>query len=536
MQKKILLANIYSGLYHGRWIGHAPYILRAYARKFEVSKQFDLLVRQFHSNDSVENIVRSIANEKPDMVGLSLYVYNAEKTLAVIHKLKCCVILGGPHVTGVEKELLYNNSKLDIVVTGEGEKIFVQLLEHFAGLTELNKIPGTTTRVVQNAPVKDLVDLNSIPSVYKEIIDDLSAPANICFETSRGCPYNCGYCAWSFDKKVRYYDLSRVLKDLETICNSKKVRVIQSADASFFSNRQRAKTILRHLIQLSSKQEFFFEVNIEHVDDELIDLMSQLPNQEFSFGIQAVDEIANKIMGRPFNKDIFKIKFQKIAKKLCKAQLHIDILFPLPGDTLLGFKRSIEFALHLDNVHFIKFNSLILLPGSEFFKNKEKYGFSLRNEETRLVESCNTFSKEDLKEAIKYANYTVVLHSNTRFKQCIKLFAAKRNAGMIDVFEEIINKLPFDLFDGEVLPEMITAKMTDDELLLKLAPSYFNYGKLIRFFNKYTNNEYESLLKGWRKAFLPSGHIKFPILLKLIARRLKMFYSVSSNPRFSYEN
>lgn len=536
MSKKVLLANIYSGLYHGRWIGLAPYILRAYARQFEIGKQYEITVCQFHNEDSIEDVVDKINTINPDIIGLSLYVYNSKKTLEVISRMSCHVVLGGPHVTGVEKELLAENKNVSVIVTGEGEKPFVQLLEHFAGQMDVGKIPGVTTRESHVAPGQDLVDLNTIPSVYQEIVDDLTVPSNVCFETSRGCPYKCGYCAWSYDSKMRYYDLERVLKDLDIVCSNKNVKIIQSADSSLFCNRKRAKVILQHLILLNPRQEFFFELHIEHVDDELIDLMAKLPNQEFSFGIQAVDEQTNRQMGRTFNQNVFKENFSKMAHKLTKAQLHVDILFPLPGDTLQGFKRSIEFALNLEKVHFIKFNSLILLPGSEFFRNRSKYGFVLRDEDTRLVESCNTFSKEDLKNAIKYANYAVVLHSNSCFKECMKKFARDRGLSIIDAFEEILDTLPFDLFDGEKLPEMITAKMTDDELLLRLAPAYFNFSRMVKFFRTQTIGKYDDELKGWNKSFLPTGHIKAGLLLKLVVRRIKMFFISHKNRKVACES
>lgn len=523
--KKILLATVYSDLYHGRWVGLAPYILRAYVKQYAISSKYEILVKQFHSDYSEEKIIKEISEIEPDIIGLSLYVYNSKRTLDVVNKINGTILLGGPQVTGVEKEILAQNGNVDIIVTGEGEKTFLRLLEHFAGEQEIENIPGITSRTISNKPEDELIDLNTIPSVYQEIVEDLTTPSNICFETSRGCPFKCGYCAWSFDKKMRYYNIDTVLDNLRIISSSSKVKVIQSSDSSLFCNKQRAKKILSELIRINPKQEFYFELNIEHVDDELIELMAQLPNQEFSFGLQAVDGNANKVMGRNFNADTFRTNFNKMSKKLKKAQLHVDIIFPLPGDTLEGFKRSIEFALSLDKLHYIKFNTLILLPGSEFFKNKDKYSFVLRDEETRLVESCYSFSKEDLKEAIKFANFAVVLHSNTTFKKVLMKFAEEKNMSVLDSFEDLFVNLPFDLFDGEDFPEMITETMTDDQLLLKLAPTFFNYGKMVRFFRKYSNGKYKKDLKGWRKAFLSTGPIEFRLLLKLIARRIKMIPS-----------
>ncbi|MBI5806434.1 B12-binding domain-containing radical SAM protein [candidate division TA06 bacterium] len=524
--KKIMLVNIYDGLYGGDWVGLAPYVLKAYAGQFEVSKSFDIATSQFGRQDSVGKIVRKIKSEDPDAVGFSLYVYNIRKTLDVIKQLDCIVIVGGPQVTGVEKDLLAGNRKIDIVVTGEGEKAFKELLEYFAGLKKIENIPGTTTRSSQVAPSIEMIDLNKIPPVHGQIVRDHPRAENICIETSRGCPYRCGYCAWAIDKKMRYYDMGRILGDFETICRQPGIKNIYLADASLFFNKERAKTVLAHIIKLSPKKKFYFELNLEHVDDELIDLMAQLPNQDFSFGIQAVDPEPNEKAGRSFDPILFRERFQRISGKLRKAQLLVDIIYPLPGDTLEGCKRSIEFALSLDKVHLIKFNPLILLPGSEFFRNRERYGFKLRDDVVRTVEACNTFLPEDVKQAIKYANYTCLIQANSKFKSVIRLAAKKKNIGMLEYMDELVQTLPFDLFDGGELPEMITAERDDEKYFLGMVPAYLNYGRLIKHFKEHTRHEYDHLLAGWITSFGDLGIGKMgpgswvKVLWALINRRL----------------
>ena len=521
--RKIILVSIFDGLYGGDWVGLAPYVLRAYAGQHEISKKYEILVRQFGRKDSVASIVSRIKDCEPDAVCLSLYVYNARKTLEVVKYLNCCVIIGGPQVTGVEKELLEENRKIDIVVTGEGEAVFKNLLEHFVGLKKIEDIPGTTTRDSQKAPSTEMIDLDTIPSVQEQIARDHPRAENICIETSRGCPYKCGYCAWAFDKRMRYFDLGRILQEFNAICRQPGIKNIYLADASLFFNKERAKVILRHIIALTPKQKLYFELNLEHVDDELIDLMAQLPNQDFSFGIQAVDPDPNAQAGRSFDPALFRERFQKVAGRLKKAQLLVDIMYPLPGDTLEGCKRSIEFAMSLDKVHLIKFNPLILLPGSEFFRNKEKYGFKLRDDVVRTVEACNTFPLEDVKQAIKYANYTGLIQANAKFKAAMRMAAMKRNVGMLDLMEELVETMPFDLFDGGEMPEMITAERDDEKYFLGVAPAYLKYGKLVKHFKKYTRHEYDHSLNGWRLAFgdLGLGRTKPGLFFKLLWNLLK---------------
>lgn len=519
--KKIMLVNIFDGLYGGNWVGLAPYILQAYASQFDVAKNFEILTRQFGQKDSIFSIIRSIKREKPDAIGLSLYVFNAAKTLQVVNNLDCFLFLGGPHVTGVERELLENHPKLQMIVTGEGEIPFKDILDYFAGLKKIEDVSGITTREITTKSSPEILDLNNIPSVYSSIVHDLSKPSNICIETSRGCPYKCGYCAWSFEKKMRYFNIDRVLNDFSTICASAKTQKVYLTDSSLFCNKERAKVILRHIISLKPKQKFYYELHLEQVDNELIDLMAQLPNQDFSFGIQAVDSEPNAQIGRRFNLDLFRKNFQKISDKLENAQLSVDIMYPLPGDTLEGFKRSIEFVLSLEKVNLIKFNALLLLPGSEFFRNREKYGFQLRDEKTRLVASSNTFPRTDLDQAIKYSNYSLTLHANAKFKKCVQLMAAANNVGMLDIMDEVIEQGSIDLYDGERIPEMITAEMTDNEFILASAPAFFNYGKLISSFKKYSDHRYDNLLRGWRFAFIDTGTLSLQLLFRLALKGLR---------------
>ena len=61
--------------------------------------------------------------------------------------------------------------------------------------------------------------------------------------------------------------------------------------------------------------------------------------------------------------------------------------------------------------------------------------------------------------------------------------------------------MPFDLFDGGELPEMITAERDDVKYFMGMAPAYLKYGKLVKHLKDHTLHEYDHLLKGWVMAF-----------------------------------
>jgi hypothetical protein len=254
---------------------------------------------------------------------------------------------------------------------------------------------------------------------------------------------------------VRYRDIEAVKRDFSMICERATVKHVYLADSSLFLRKGRAKEILRHLIDIDCQQNFLYELNLEHVDDELIELMAQLPYQQFSFGIQAVGQEANAAMTRKFDRGKFKTNWDKIVARMERPQLAIDLIYPLPGDTLEGFKESIEFALQLENLQTLKFNPFILLRGSEFFDMQEEFGIELREDDPFHVGACKSFPKEDVELARKFAFYALCAFHRPWIKEACVRVAQRRGASLIDTIIGFFEALPFDILGGEEPPEML---------------------------------------------------------------------------------
>lgn len=82
----------------------------------------------------------------PDVVGLSLMTSEMGNTAGVINFIKkirpkARIIVGGPHVTVLPKETV-SMSGVDVVVIGEGEVTFLDLLRCFEKNGKLNFVNG----------------------------------------------------------------------------------------------------------------------------------------------------------------------------------------------------------------------------------------------------------------------------------------------------------------------------------------------------------------------------------------------------------
>ena len=82
------------------------------------------------ATDKLNNYVEKILNQNPDAIGLSLLDPNFKHSMYIAERIKqesddLKVIVGGPQVSYVGKEILENYSFVNIAISGEGEYGFL---------------------------------------------------------------------------------------------------------------------------------------------------------------------------------------------------------------------------------------------------------------------------------------------------------------------------------------------------------------------------------------------------------------------------
>jgi len=103
------------------------------ARRSPAGAAFDLRIldRRIADTGSDRAILEGIAAARPDFLGLTLYVWNAVRSLHLAREAKkllpsLTVIAGGPEVVPERTDLFA--AGVDIAVPGEGEGAFIALL------------------------------------------------------------------------------------------------------------------------------------------------------------------------------------------------------------------------------------------------------------------------------------------------------------------------------------------------------------------------------------------------------------------------
>lgn len=119
-------------------------------------------------------------------------------------------VAGGQHFTATADESLKAYPEIDVIVRGEGERTFTELVKKKGSNMSFEKIEGISFRKndeIRHTPPRPLIsDLNELPYPGYHFVEDLihryhfsamvgSKAPYVLIEGSRGCPYRCTFCS-----------------------------------------------------------------------------------------------------------------------------------------------------------------------------------------------------------------------------------------------------------------------------------------------------------------------------------------------------
>lgn len=320
---------------------------------------------------NADEIAQAIAEQRPDMVAFSCYVWNTPDILRIAKALKTMrpaveVVLGGPEVSYHHLRILEQHPYVDWVAVNEGEDTFRELLRaRFEGRErDIPGIQGLARResgkAVSPIPRPYLKDLDRLPSPYLTgVLDvcDIRHGAN--YQTARGCPFVCTFCDYGRNQPYFEFSIERVRAEFEFF-KTRNARILFNTDPTFNYSRKRAEAILGLAIELDIKAIHWFEVFPSLVNDELVDLLERSYCSFVGCGIQTSNPRSMKSIRRVWKPD----KIAPILDRLSHRRnvlMSYEIIMGLPGDTLQDYKNTVSWTYER-NPSDIKAFNLAILP------------------------------------------------------------------------------------------------------------------------------------------------------------------------------
>ena len=311
-----------------------------------------------------------------ELVGISAITSTAKRSYVLgdeLKKLGKTVVFGGPHPTFLAEEALEHGH---FVLRGEAESTIIPFVQALEEKTGLEKIPGLSFRIgdkffhnpnppfcanLDDFPFPDFSLLNGQLGNVKPVI------------TSRGCPYNCSFCAVTelFGRKYRFRNPERVLEELEQL-NLEKNDAVFFYDDNFVANPANSKRLLRLMIENKITPKWTAQLRADaSEDEELLELM-RLANCFFVYiGLESI----NPETLRAYKKKINLEEIRSAIERFHKHGIRIHGMFVLGADTdnLETVRETAKFALK-NKIDTVQFMILTPIPGTRFYKEIESEG------------------------------------------------------------------------------------------------------------------------------------------------------------------
>ena len=332
-----------------------------------------------------EKIEREVQKQNPDIVGITAMTTCYSEALRYVEKTKelgVLTMLGGPHVSARPTESL-RESKADFVVYGEGERSIVELVNAIESKSGFSSICGIGYKnqgeIVIN-PGRDLIeDLNTIPMPAWDLMPPKEyppAPHGAVVKrfpvapivTTRGCPFNCAFCASKciWQHKLRFRSAKNLVDEIELLVNEYSVRELHFEDDNFTANREHALSICNEIVKRKLDITWACPngVRIDELDQELLIRMKESGCYLLAFGIESGSQ---KILDG-VNKKLDINMVQEVIRMVKDVGITTwgFFIIGLPGETKETARETIEFAkkMPLDRAQFCMFTPL---PGSDAY-------------------------------------------------------------------------------------------------------------------------------------------------------------------------
>ncbi|MGQ9647206.1 MAG: B12-binding domain-containing radical SAM protein [Thermodesulfobacteriota bacterium] len=383
----------------------APAYLQVIAKQQGIDAE--LLPRPLMSYGSDQAILQFLLEARPDLVGLSCYQWNIERTLYLAKQVKqllptCTIVLGGPEIT-TENGFLLRHTDFDVGVVGEGEEVWSVLLQSFP---KIPPIPGLLLRG-ENGQWHDTgrqhhpPPLGQWPSPFLSGLLDSQLKGVLWLETVRGCIHRCTYCY--YHKKsplLRTFPLERICKEVERALNEGLEEIVFLDPC--FSIRPDLETLLEGLATANPKQRLRLhaECTVEAIDQGLAEKMARAGFVQFEVGLQSTNRTTLRNIHRTFHPQRFLRGIR--ALQASGIEVMVDLIAGLPGDGLSDICKSLDWVIDHEAYDYLMLYPLSLIPGTELRHRASQLGLSAMPNPPYLLTRSPTITALEMKRAFHY--------------------------------------------------------------------------------------------------------------------------------------
>jgi anaerobic magnesium-protoporphyrin IX monomethyl ester cyclase len=342
---------------------------------------------------SINQIVAEAKKIEPDVIGITCWTIDRSMVWKLCDSLKkvlsaTFLVIGGPHAS-IYPEHILKKTHASAVVLGEGEETFVELLNALNNNVDLKNVPGIALRSKDDSPLftqqRNLIEnISSIPFPYYDGFKNFSflnyggLPAlprpTAAIISSRGCIFNCSYCAsvcyWG--RKWRFRSTEDVLAEIKWLIEKYAINSLFFFDDNFAVDEERVKAICKGIIENKWDLKWGCCAHIKMIKSDLLGIMKESGCVTIDFGVESgSDKILTNINKKQTRKDIINT-FLLVHKAGISPQAYLMV--GCPGEDEATIDETIELMDIIKPRSSIGANILWLLPGTKVYKEAVEKG------------------------------------------------------------------------------------------------------------------------------------------------------------------
>jgi len=264
---------------------------------------------------TVAGFLDRIESVAPDVIGWSCMtptIENGAKMAALVKARfpRITTVVGGPHSSALPRRTLLEYPSFDVVVNKEGEESMAELCRKLpgpiAGTAGITHREGGGVTVEAERPLRR--NLDDYPFPARQLYQDgmrrvghssRGFPNRIRSTeifTSRGCPYQCTFCAIvaTFGRSLRLRSIENVRSEIEECQAEYGVEHLIIADDTFGLKKGRVEE-LSELFERLGLRSWSCDTRVDCVDPEKLRAMVRSGCTKVAFGVESGSERVIKL-------------------------------------------------------------------------------------------------------------------------------------------------------------------------------------------------------------------------------------------------
>lgn len=361
---------------------------------------------------------RVLLEFRPDLVGTSSMTTDCYQARAVLELAKstlgerCFTIVGGQHPTLSPAD--FQVQGVDAICLGEGEATFQELVRHLAAGGErraLGEIAGlcfrdesggwrTSAKRSQSRaletfprPARHLLPQRYLAQYFFLLFSPVAS-----METSRGCSFDCNFCAiWEFyERRTRYMPAEAICDRLEAL----EERFVLFLDDNFLTNRARLEQLCTEIERRGIRKYFGVQGRSDFIAENP-DLLRRLRDCGLSIVLSGYESNSDDALGELRKKSTFDQNRRAAAILRELGVISIGVFMVRPEfeehefDLLYQTINELQIALPLVTI-------LTPLPGTQLHRARAG---ELLTRDTRLFDLLHAVTTTRLPRERFYAKY-----------------------------------------------------------------------------------------------------------------------------------